>query len=639
MQKLHIAHSSVHFLRAQQNGVAYRDTNHYLQFDLNSISFKPLIASDFYPGTLNLIINKFQATLRVYRDKYYRKLRLYFCECPGLDKMALQKIGLEIASHFRNLNELTLNFCSCENITYEGLQYMINSISKTLKNLRKLNLSFVLCPHVDDKGANYLRCLILQRLKELKKLTLNFSAEMSEVSGGGTVPFETNIMERFQKINSFMNTQGYIQLNDMTLKGSLHFYSRVSHYLHNLQEFNVVIPLMLSERDYGKDIMIFVIPRLVGLRKLYVASYMEDSDIQEVSQCIGKYSPQMESLTLEIKGSKTMQKETLITFLKNIFVNLVHLRGFGLNLHGFRNMTYEHISHVIIRICLDATTLESLTLSFISTLDISKQIIMNLIGKLSQYLTHLGELTFNFNFQCIHDDARIMATIPYQQTFKSLRKLHLYLYSYNPEPLIYCKNLEELTLLFADCREMLDSDFEQLWLAILNLKGLQYLSLLFREAVLITDDAIKRLCSIRWNTLSVLKHLTLGISVNRNLTELALSNLGTWIRGNLEELTDLNVLFRACKGLTKAGINSFTHVIAKNLRKLESLTLDFFEGKAVTDGIVNNMAAEIAKHLKLLKKLTLTLMNKENAEPNFIIQTRHKLRFIPTLEIYYIQCL
>ena len=221
MQKPHIPPIAVLFRNPQRKAIQCINEGYRIQFDCNSVSFKPNDWDQDRNETINDLLQKFQATLRVYQGKHFNKLNLYFHKSSGFDCVTFQKLGSFIGKHFRNLNQLNLDFFSCEDITETGLYCFCSSIYNSLKGLRSFEISIHGTSNINDRGVDHIRKLMLCHLKNLRKLILNFLAEEYNIPDEH-FGFKFNPLERMQRlacVGSYYTLSGGIVL---LIKAQLH---------------------------------------------------------------------------------------------------------------------------------------------------------------------------------------------------------------------------------------------------------------------------------------------------------------------------------------------------------------------------------------------------------------------------------
>lgn len=177
LRKPHITPIAWDFIKTAQNGVEYTVDRNFLHFEGNTVSFKPLFKPYEPEGDIIVLLQKFIAILKKYRNKNFQKLHLRFHRCYEFnDKFALRRLGLEIAADFKNLQEFSLEFLGCANLTDETIRFFFEPLYKMFKGLKKLKINVVACPEVRDDTPKCINSFI-NKHKELEKLTLNFSDE------------------------------------------------------------------------------------------------------------------------------------------------------------------------------------------------------------------------------------------------------------------------------------------------------------------------------------------------------------------------------------------------------------------------------------------------------------------------------
>lgn len=348
MHKPHSTSATLHFVRASKNGISYIDEGHYIQFDGNSITIRPLLSSDPPFGSIDYLIGLFKAPLRKYKANHSNKLQLYLNECPDLVKGLLHQIGSEIATNFKHLKELTIQFFLCDNLTAEGLRYFLTPIAKNLQGLKKLSLSINCCAKFNDKGIDAIRSLLLRRLTGLQELTLNLCPELVTVEDGECIQtsFDSNLFDRLNRFPHYSINQQIHAPIQVTSKGVRLLSKSVGQYLkQKLQKLVLTLP---HPNDYNpvqnlrsNKKAIQNLKKLEVLHLNFCTSYVEEDTIQgtskpineeiaSIAHCISQNMRNLHYLSLDFSFLLSITNQTLMKIGSSIFPNLPHLRGFAI---------------------------------------------------------------------------------------------------------------------------------------------------------------------------------------------------------------------------------------------------------------------------------------------------------------------
>lgn len=193
MQKLHLTTILTQLTKNLAKGIEYTAKDASACLKGNSISFNLTSSSLLSYRYVDDVLRKFRANLKKHRNKCSHQFHICFNGDCGLSNTALHNLGLEIATNFRNIRELTIHFFMCGDITDEGMKCLITPISKVIKHLRKLTINLFRCRNLTDKTLKCIRSIFFLGIVNLENLTFNCSGRTRVLEKEHKLLVETDI--------------------------------------------------------------------------------------------------------------------------------------------------------------------------------------------------------------------------------------------------------------------------------------------------------------------------------------------------------------------------------------------------------------------------------------------------------------